>query len=104
VPTSTSSYIQSRIPWTDDYIACPFHWAKPIHELNCEIVWPPEMNSDDHPMIELDTSRYAGRIEREQVMQKLLAKGGLRLAAILNTLFGEESEMGGRVVRSLKRD
>jgi hypothetical protein len=25
---------------TDDELLCPYHWAAPIHSLNCEIVWP----------------------------------------------------------------
>ena len=25
---------------TDDDTLCPYHWAKPIQELSCEIVWP----------------------------------------------------------------
>ncbi|KAF7357889.1 hypothetical protein MVEN_00835100 [Mycena venus] len=25
---------------TDDDLICPYYWAKPIHALNCEIVWP----------------------------------------------------------------
>lgn len=29
---------------TDDDVLCPFHWAQPIHALNCEIVWPKELD------------------------------------------------------------
>jgi hypothetical protein len=25
---------------TDDDTLCPYHWAQPIQELNCELVWP----------------------------------------------------------------
>jgi hypothetical protein len=25
---------------TDDDILCPYHWAQPIQEMNCELVWP----------------------------------------------------------------
>ena len=25
---------------TDDEMMCPYHWAKPIHALNCELIWP----------------------------------------------------------------
>jgi hypothetical protein len=29
-----------RTEETDDDILCPYHWAQPIHALNCELVWP----------------------------------------------------------------
>jgi len=29
---------------TDDDVLCPFHWAQPIHELNCDIIWPKELD------------------------------------------------------------
>ncbi|EPQ53776.1 phospholipase C/P1 nuclease [Gloeophyllum trabeum ATCC 11539] len=25
---------------TDDDVLCPYHWAKPIHQLNCDFIWP----------------------------------------------------------------
>ena len=25
-------------------VVCPYHWAKPIHALNCDIVWPKELD------------------------------------------------------------
>ena len=28
----------------DDGIVCPYHWAQPIHALNCEIVWPAKLD------------------------------------------------------------
>ncbi|KAL4078172.1 S1/P1 nuclease [Scleroderma yunnanense] len=28
----------------DDEIICPYHWAKSVHALNCEIVWPAELD------------------------------------------------------------
>jgi len=42
----------------------------------------------DYP--ELDTPEYAGRIESEWVIEKLLAQGGIRLAGILNALFSSQ--------------
>jgi hypothetical protein len=56
------------------------------------------MNSDHHPAVELDTPQYAGVIEKQLVVQKLLAQAGVRMAAILNTLYADEEEvkaMGG---------
>ncbi|KAG6840558.1 hypothetical protein C0991_005834 [Blastosporella zonata] len=29
---------------TDDATLCPYHWAQPIHALNCEFVWPRELD------------------------------------------------------------
>ncbi|KAH9038497.1 phospholipase C/P1 nuclease [Lactarius pseudohatsudake] len=45
----------------------------------------------DYP--ELDTPEYAGRIESEWVIEKLLAQGGIRLAGILNALFSSHLEL-----------
>lgn len=83
------------IPPTDDDTICPYFWAKPIHDLNCAIVWPPAMDSDSHPPIELDTPEYAGQIERERLVGKLLAMGGIRTAATLNIIFGDPAESEG---------
>ncbi|KAH9166499.1 phospholipase C/P1 nuclease [Lactarius sanguifluus] len=45
----------------------------------------------DYP--ELDTPEYAGRIESEWVIEKLLAQGGVRLAGILNALFSSHLQL-----------
>lgn len=45
----------------------------------------------DYP--ELDTPEYAGRIESEWIIEKLLAQGGVRLAGILNALFSSHLEL-----------
>ncbi|KAF9480931.1 phospholipase C/P1 nuclease [Pholiota conissans] len=37
----------------DGPVLCPHHWAKPLHQLNCEIVWPKA----------LDDVRYSGRFD-----------------------------------------
>jgi hypothetical protein len=34
---------------TDDEAVCPYHWATPIHQMNCEWIWPKEM--DEPPMV-----------------------------------------------------
>ncbi|KAH7904370.1 S1/P1 nuclease [Hygrophoropsis aurantiaca] len=104
---------------TDDDVLCPYEWALPIHALNCEIVWPKQLdeppygshsrlashvsasnlNSNGRPRnsyLELDTPEYAGRIKDEWIIERLLTQGGIRLAAILNTIFledGEEAEV-----------
>ncbi|KAH8817785.1 phospholipase C/P1 nuclease [Flagelloscypha sp. PMI_526] len=29
---------------TDDEFLCPYAWAQPIHQLNCDLIWPPEFD------------------------------------------------------------
>lgn len=95
--------------------ACPLHWSAPIHQLNCDVVFPPELDRPDPsgrhvlttlaqslfgwfgleslaepPLLELDTPAYAGKIREHKVVEKLLAMGGVRLAAILNDMFDSE--------------
>ncbi|KAF8624988.1 hypothetical protein AX15_005620 [Amanita polypyramis BW_CC] len=33
---------------TDDENLCPYAWTKPIHALNCEIVWPKELDEESY--------------------------------------------------------
>ncbi|KIM24067.1 hypothetical protein M408DRAFT_331984 [Serendipita vermifera MAFF 305830] len=80
--------------WDDDFV-CPYHWAKPTAALNCEITFPEELDwapnsTDPHPAIELDTPRYAGKIRKRRILEKQLAQGGIRTAAVLNGLFANE--------------
>jgi hypothetical protein len=90
---------------TDDEAVCPYHWATPIHAMNCEWIWPKEMDEPpyggsllstvlggrpSHPYLELDTPEYGGKITQEWVVEKLFAMAGIRLAAILNYLFAVE--------------
>ena len=71
----------------DTPVVCPHHWAQPVHKLNCDIAWIPEFDEDD---VEVDTDEYSGEIERQLILEKLLAQGGLRLAGILNYVFGSK--------------
>ena len=81
------------VPPTDDAILCPYAWASPMHELNCAIVWPLALDDPDTDgYLELDTEEYAGRIREEWIVEKQLAMGGIRLAAILNYLFAGDEE------------
>ena len=108
---------------SDSNTLCPYAWATPIHQLNCDIVWPADLDlsardddvdapahehhhcgsgsvedemrewaetSSKSRYPELDTPEYAGRVEREWVIEKLLAQGGVRLAGILNGLFAPQ--------------
>jgi hypothetical protein len=74
--------------------ACPYTWAKEIHGLNCDFIWPKDYEGPHHPLIELDTDQYTGKIRRENLMEKLLAMAGLRLAKTLNEILGDEGEQG----------
>jgi hypothetical protein len=33
---------------TDDETLCPYAWAKPIHALNCDIVWPKALDDESY--------------------------------------------------------
>jgi len=92
-------------PEVEDLV-CPFHWGKPLHKLNCDIIWPssldeaqalPLLGRPRVPYVELDTAQYSGIIQSSRLMDKLLAMGGIRLAAVLNGLYADEEELrGGR--------
>ncbi|KAJ9091752.1 hypothetical protein QFC19_008962 [Naganishia cerealis] len=79
-----------------NFPACPYTWAKPLHTINCDYAWPhgwdPRL-----PVVELDTPEYLGKIGDHKVVEQLLAQGGIRLAAILNSVFLDEQ--GGDGVR-----
>ena len=80
--------------WDDEFV-CPYHWAKPTAALNCNITFPPALDwppnsTDPHPAIELDTPQYAGKIRKRRIVEKQLAMGGIRTAAVLNGLFAVE--------------
>jgi hypothetical protein len=105
-----------QVAGTDDGVVCPYHWATPIHALNCEVVWPAaldappyndtrspaglsdhqqlfaldsDVDADPAPFLELDTPEYAGVISERWIVEKLLAQAGLRLAGVLNYLFAD---------------
>lgn len=75
--------------------ACPYTWAKEIHGLNCEFIWPKEYLGAGHPLIELDTDQYTGKISRDNLLERLLAMGGLRLAKIVNEILADEEDQKG---------
>jgi len=70
----------------DTRSVCPWGWATPIHKLTCKWIWPKEVD-EGKPLVQLDADWYGGRITREWVVERFLAMGGLRLAAILNSVF-----------------
>jgi len=95
----------------DDEITCPYHWAKPLHALNCDIVWPaaldepPYNHADGRPRpvyLELDTPAYSGVIAKDMVIEKLLAQAGIRLAGTLNWLFADDNASSSLKPRGLR--
>ncbi|KDQ22437.1 hypothetical protein PLEOSDRAFT_1090971 [Pleurotus ostreatus PC15] len=90
----------------DDGVLCPYHWSQPIHALNCRLVWPKEIDEPPYshaasaegertprvPLLELDTPKYAGVVEKEWILEELMAQAGLRLAGVLNWLFMDPVE------------
>lgn len=73
--------------------SCPYTWSKPIHAVNCAHAWPKGYNGTG-PLIELDTPEYLGKIGEHKVVESLLAKGGLRLAKVLNEIISEGAYTG----------
>ncbi|KAH7333031.1 S1/P1 nuclease [Rhizoctonia solani] len=81
-----------------DVPVCPYHWAKPSHQMLCDFIWRPDLEGVTNPKnavykIELNTAEYAGRVREEKMVEKQLAMGGMRLAAALNTVLGSEEEL-----------
>ena len=92
---------------SDTDTLCPYAWAAPIHALNCAIVWPPELDKPDSVVpldrprrdyLELDTAKYSGHIEKEWIIEKLLAEAGVRLAGILNHIFLPQLQLEGELL------
>ena len=84
---------------SDSAVLCPYAWSAPIHKLNCEVVWPPELDEPEtegraprRDYLELDTPKYSGNIEKKWIVEKLLAQAGVRLAGILNRIFSQQQE------------
>jgi len=82
---------------SDSDILCPYAWGAPVHKLNCEVVWPAELDQPEtegraprRDYLELDTPKYAGNIEKKMIVEKLLAQAGVRLAGILNHIFAAQ--------------
>jgi hypothetical protein len=131
VPSSSSGVWQTVLSLfshnvaeeTDDDVVCQYAWAKPINELNCEFIFPKELDEPPYnhhpfspegviestadgshyrePYLELDTPEYAGKIRDELVVEKLLAQAGIRLAGVLNWLFADLENESGLRVRSV---
>ncbi|KAJ3762951.1 S1/P1 nuclease [Lentinula raphanica] len=115
-----SSYLIPTSSPTDDSTVCPHFWAKPIHAMNCDFIWPKALDEPPYshsqsrfdedeawkshpktPLLELDTPQYSGYIAENRILERLMAQAGIRLAGILNWLFADQAELGmdGRLTR-----
>ncbi|CAE6452693.1 unnamed protein product [Rhizoctonia solani] len=76
---------------------CPYHWAQPSHQLLCDFIWRSNFVGVEDPEdaiyeIEINIPEYAGRIRNENMVEKQLAPGEIRLAEVLNAVLGSEEE------------
>jgi len=118
-PSNTSDVTIVDVP------ACPMHWARSIHALNCPGpfsptgIWPKHLafpnpshqpsdekargvvndsrDSGDEKFVELDTPKYAGAIRGAKIVEKMLAMAGVRLAAVLNSVLDPDGISGLKV-------
>ncbi|CAG8485902.1 13665_t:CDS:2 [Ambispora gerdemannii] len=68
------------IPEVPDSI-CPNYWAIDLKKLNCEIMW-----KGYDPDIDYGHGKFYDALMESQLVEKLLAMAGIRMAAILNTI------------------
>jgi hypothetical protein len=94
-PTSAQTILggpsDSRVKAMMAGVVCPSSWAKEPHTFNCGYVYPPNFDTAQGP-VQL-TPRYVGKIKDDKIIESLLAKGGIRLAATLNTILGDEADL-----------
>ncbi|KAJ1302319.1 hypothetical protein OPQ81_001135 [Rhizoctonia solani] len=74
-----------------DIPVCPYHWTIKTHDMLCTFIWPYGL-TDKTPPRELNTPDYADRVRAEHIVEKQLAMGGMRLAAVLNSVLALEDE------------
>ncbi|KII91283.1 hypothetical protein PLICRDRAFT_38016 [Plicaturopsis crispa FD-325 SS-3] len=43
----------------DDDVLCPYYWAQPIHELNCDIVWPKALDEPPYSHVASDARAHS---------------------------------------------
>jgi len=72
---------------------CPQHWAEWTHTVTCGMTFPPNFDRTQVPPMEVNTEVYYGPIKSRNVVEELLVRAGLRLAATLNAVLGEEDEL-----------
>jgi hypothetical protein len=114
LPGWLANWGTAAAPVTDTDVICPYHWAQPIHALNCELIWPKDIDesfdgasptrrprckrwseeehrevvdADEEPPYELDNSDYMAPIQERMLLEQFLAQAGVRLAGVLNYIF-----------------
>lgn len=79
-----------------DLPVCPYAWTKPMHPLVCSYAFadpvPPVNQSNHGPLAELNVPEYAGRVHDHKIIHRQLARAGIRLAAVLNTILLPEAQ------------
>ncbi|KAJ1302318.1 hypothetical protein OPQ81_001134 [Rhizoctonia solani] len=68
---------------------CPLYWATQTHPLLCTSIWPEELPNKTLPVL---SEGYATSVRDALIVEKQLAMGGVRLAGVLNGLFGSEED------------
>jgi hypothetical protein len=65
---------------TDDEVVCPYHWSKPIHQMNCDFVWPKEMDEPPYShgvtCLDEDTTTSCDNGELDESMLGRKPRGG----------------------------
>jgi hypothetical protein len=90
-PYDARSCAEPSLSSSSSWKPCRHHALTPEDELD-QLSRAPVANKDEY--LELDTPEYAGVLARDWVIEELLAKAGVRLAAVLNYLFAEQGEHG----------
>ncbi|KAG9306350.1 hypothetical protein G9A89_018233 [Geosiphon pyriformis] len=62
---------------------CPDYWAIYLQQLNCQVIW-----KDYELEIDYGYGEFYESIMKSQIIEKLLAISGVRMAAVLNILLG----------------
>lgn len=95
------------------FTACPSDWSAPTHALTCQYVFPDHCRShtrltllvlliDKHDDVADDPheqplrevgGEYYDRVKRDNVLELQLAQAGIRLAAILNAILADPTEL-----------
>lgn len=65
---------------------CPDFWARDVALLNCAYTWLDAEENEALP------EHYTTRIERDSIIDDLIVRAAIRLAAVLNAIFRHKSE------------
>lgn len=65
----------------DPEFGCPEIWMRDVAALNCIYTWPDAIENE--PL----SARYLQRIEEDSVLDELIVRSAMRLAAVLNAVF-----------------